>query len=277
MIKTAINIPAFALARYDRKVGVDGFIAQETEIENEVQMDGPMTKKGLMPEPAKLDRVMLAHARYSLNMKRVAGLMTLATSNEGQFKPTGFMTYEGISADLFRMIVVFLHATVEELVRGQLRPNTKFTFSSGNDIDKALRKAGFNPDPLQALYPPLTMMARRRIAIVHRADLREQAEDVDAWSVADLWSLGQWNLAVIAFLYRLLSIAIGPHELLTQRYEAALKAMHENVAYGRMILALPSALRAATTTLDSTDATKMLEAMQDKLSAIQQLIRFQDA
>jgi hypothetical protein len=101
---------------------------------------------------SKIDKAMLAHTRYSLNMKRVAGLMALATSNEGQFKPTGFMKYEGISADLFRMIVVFLHATVEDLVRSQVRPNTKFTFSSGPDIDKALRKAGFNPNPLKGLY-----------------------------------------------------------------------------------------------------------------------------
>jgi hypothetical protein len=123
-----------------------------------------------MPALSKIDKAMLAHTRYSLNMMRVAGLMTLATSNEGQFKPTGFMTCEGICADLFRMIVVFLHATVEDLVRSQLRPKTKFTFSHSNDIDKALRKAGFDPGPLEGLYPPLNMMARRRIAIVHQAD-----------------------------------------------------------------------------------------------------------
>jgi IS30 family transposase len=58
--------------------------------------------------------------------------------------------------------------------------------------------------------------------------------------------------------------------------EAALKAMHEHVAYGNMILALPNALRTATATLDGTGASKALEAMQEKLSTIQKLIKFQD-
>jgi hypothetical protein len=230
-----------------------------------------------MRRSSKVDKALLAHKRYSINMKRIAGLMSLAVSNEGQFKSAGFMKYEGVSADLYRMIVVFLHATTEDLVRSQLQPSAKFTFSSGNDIDKALRKAGFDPDPLKALYPPLTMMARRRIAIVHQADLRDDAEDVQAWDAADLWSLLQWNLAVIAFLYRLLSVVTEPHELFTTRYEAALQAMSEHVAFGNMIIALPGALRTATTTLDGTEASKVLGAMQEKLTVIQKLIKFQAA
>jgi hypothetical protein len=74
----------------------------------------------------------------------------------------------------------------------------------------------------------------------------------------------------------LLSVVIEPHELFTKRYEAALKAMHEHVAYGNMILALPDALRTATASLDGTGASKALEAMQEKLSTIQKLIKFQD-
>ena len=68
----------------------------------------------------QVDKALLSHTRFVVNMNRVTRLMELALSNEGQFKRTGFMTYDGISADLFRMIVVFLHATVEDLVRNQL-------------------------------------------------------------------------------------------------------------------------------------------------------------
>jgi hypothetical protein len=190
--------------------------------------------------------------------------MKLAISGEDQFKPTGFMTHEGISADLFRMIVVFLHATVEDLVRSHLPPRTRFTFSSGNDIDKALRKAGFDPTPVQALYKPLTVMARRRVVIVHQADLLNDAQDVQPWSVVDLWSLTQWNLTVIAFLYRMLSVVVEPHELFTKRYEAALRAMTENVAYGNMVIALPDALREAVATRNTEEANKVLQSMQDR-------------
>ena len=80
----------------------------------------------------------------SLYMARVAGLMKLATSSDGELRLTGFMTYEGVGADIFRLIVVFLHATVEYLVRSQLPAKRQFSFQSGTDIDKALRRAGFD-------------------------------------------------------------------------------------------------------------------------------------
>jgi hypothetical protein len=174
------------------------------------------------------------------------------------------------------MIVVFLHATVEDLVRSELPERTKFTFSSGADIDKALRKAGFNPEPLKEIYPPLNMMARRRIAIVHHADLPPDAENVKAWDAADVWCLIQWNLAVIAFLYQLLSVVIEPADLFRRRYAAAKQAMHEHVAFGNMIRDLPNALRTATATSDTTEANNLLTAMQDKLTAVQKLVSFKE-
>ena len=93
------------------------------------------------------EKVSWAHRRFIFNMDRIAGLMKLVTSNEGEFKPTRFMTYEGVSADIFRLIVVFLHASVEDLVRSQLTGKRQFSFQSGSDIDKALKSAGFDPSP----------------------------------------------------------------------------------------------------------------------------------
>jgi hypothetical protein len=117
------------------------------------------------------DKIIRSHTRFNLNMARIAGLMKLAMSGEGQFKPIGFMKYEGVSADIFRLIIVFLHAAVEDLVRSQLPGNKQFSFQSGSDIDKALKKAGFDSSSLKPLYPPLTTMAKRRNRIVHEADL----------------------------------------------------------------------------------------------------------
>jgi hypothetical protein len=118
-----------------------------------------------------IEKVARSHARFNVNMARIAGLMKLVMSDEGQFKPTGFMKYEGVSADILRLIVVFLHAAVEDLVRSQLPDNKSFSFQSGRDIDKAIHRAGFDSSSLKPLYPPLTAMAKRRNRIVHEADL----------------------------------------------------------------------------------------------------------
>jgi hypothetical protein len=49
----------------------------------------------------------------------------------------------------FRFIVVFLQATVEDLVRIQLPNTKKFSFQSGAEIDKALKHAGFDSSSLK--------------------------------------------------------------------------------------------------------------------------------
>jgi hypothetical protein len=97
------------------------------------------------------DKVFHSHTRFNVNMARIAGLMSLALSGDRQ----SFMQYGDVSADIFRFIVVFLHATAEDLVRSQLPGNTTFSFGSGRDIDKAFKRAGFDSSPLKPLYPPL--------------------------------------------------------------------------------------------------------------------------
>jgi len=92
------------------------------------------------------EKIVRSHRRFNVNMARIGGLMKLVTSDEGQFKSTAFMHYEGVSADILRLIVVFLHAAVEDLIRSQL---PKFSFQSGPDIDKALKHAGLDSSSLK--------------------------------------------------------------------------------------------------------------------------------
>jgi hypothetical protein len=85
-----------------------------------------------------LEKIVRSLKRFEVNMTRIGGLMKLVMSEEGQFKSTAFMHYEGVSADILRLIVVFLHAAVEDFIRSQLPGNKKFSFQSGPDIDKAI-------------------------------------------------------------------------------------------------------------------------------------------
>jgi hypothetical protein len=161
------------------------------------------------------ERALAAFKRFSNNMKRIDRLTKLLFGDLGA-KPTSFMVYEGVSADIFRMIVVFLHATLEDLVRSLLRPNMTFTFSSANDIDKALRRDGYDPSGLKELKPALDQLAKRRQRIVHHGDLLDRAPDVDSWRFADFWQLMHWNLNVVGALYVLLPAVTEQNELYTK-------------------------------------------------------------
>jgi hypothetical protein len=62
----------------------------------------------------------LPKARFLLNMGRIHGLVQLLYSNEA-LKPTGIFQSEGARADILRSIVVFLHATFEDILRTTAR------------------------------------------------------------------------------------------------------------------------------------------------------------
>jgi hypothetical protein len=193
-------------------------------------------------------------------MNRISGLMALAMSNDGQFKPTAFMTYTGVSADIFRLIVVFLHATVEDQIRSNIPRNRAFSFQSGTDIDRELKHAGFNAAPLRPLYRPLTAMARRRNRIVHEADLPLKSTIIAPWGIADLWSLMQWNLTVLAFHFKLLEVLTIQHEVFSRRYDGVRKAMDEHIEFAKLMMNFPKA--------NLADRLVAVQAMQDKLAAV---------
>jgi hypothetical protein len=213
-----------------------------------------------------IEKIARSNARFNLNMARIAGLMKFVMSGAGELKPTGFMTYEGVSADIFRLIVVFLHAAVEDLVRSQLPAKKSFSFQSGADIDKALRQASFDPRPLNALYPPLTAMAKRRNRIVHEADLSSKSGTiVEPWSIADLWQLTQWNLAVVAFYYQIFIVLTGPHQGIEERYKNARKAMDTNVKFANQLMNFPKG--------SLEPQKKALEEMIESLGSIMSLLQ----
>jgi hypothetical protein len=207
----------------------------------------------------------LLKTRFLINMGRVSGLATLLFSGVDQLKPTGFAQYEGVSADILRVAVVFLHVTFETLVRSQARqPNKRWNFNSGADIDKALRQSGIDAKPFKPLYPPLTQLAKRRNRIVHDADFSKPTDTVvEKWNIADYWQLIMWNLAVLAFYHRLLVVTNAANEEENKLHEQLGKAMTDHVDYGKQLLAFAKtppelrleALQKMNDTLDGIVAT----------------------
>jgi len=59
----------------------------------------------------------LLKSRFYLNMNRITGLVKLIHSDIDSLKPLAPLQSEGVSADILRTIVVFLHATFEDVLR----------------------------------------------------------------------------------------------------------------------------------------------------------------
>jgi hypothetical protein len=173
-------------------------------------------------------------------MGRINGLMKLIFSNIDSLRPSEPFRSEGARADILRTIVVFLHATFEDLLRTRARqPNKKMSFYSGADIDKVLRQSGLDPRPFKPLYPPLSQMAKRRKRIVHDADLSKPTDTVpEAWTIADDFQLIMWMLAVPAF-YSQLRLSVDPTDELQRWYLARRKkAIELALEVGKEIIAL---------------------------------------
>jgi hypothetical protein len=203
-------------------------------------------------------------ARFHLNMDRIHSLVKLIHSDIAVLKPTGFGQSEGPRAEIQRAVVVFLHATFEDVLRSWARPySKKFTFYSGADIDKILRRCQLDASAFKHLYPPLTQMAKRRTRIVHYADLSEHTETVaEAWTIADDWQLIMWLLAVPAF-HSLLAAIDHNDDVAQATYRRLKDAMDGFVIFGKQLGALAhtspelqiKALQKAFETLDSVSAT----------------------
>lgn len=215
----------------------------------------------------------LLKARFHLNMGRINGLVKLIFSDFDLLRPTEPFQSDGARADILRFIVVFLHATFEDVLRSHLpKPNKSLSFYSRTDIEKALNQSGIDAKPFKPLYPPLTQMAKRRKRIVHEADLSNRTDTVsEAWTLVDDWQLIMWLMAVAAFYYQLRTSvnAASAVERIVERtmYERLRKAMLSHVDFGNQLLALPKvapeqrreALQKTVVTLESINATLKLD------------------
>jgi len=63
----------------------------------------------------------LVSARFRLNMDRINGLVKLVFSDIDPLRATGLFQIDGAKGDILRSIVVFLHATFEDLLRTMAR------------------------------------------------------------------------------------------------------------------------------------------------------------
>ena len=172
--------------------------------------------------------------RFRLNIDRINGMVKFLY-DENNWKPATqafHQPVEGVQADIFRSVVVFLHATFEDLIRSHAPKAKRWTFSSRSDLEKAFKRSKINCAPFKQLYAPLTQMAQRRNRIVHDADLVSRAATIcEPWTFVDVWQLGLWLMAVVAFDRQLLEDRLG--------YDRVRKAtsLHHDVA--EQMLAFP--------------------------------------
>lgn len=188
----------------------------------------------------------LLAVRFELNMGRLADLVRLVTSGR---LPKGSKPFErtGVGADISRAIVVFLHATFEDILRtvgtAKRGRNAKVeSFGSWPPVKRILEQIGLDPTPFEDLKPPLKAMMERRHRIVHRADLSNPRDRTSAtWTIADEWQLIMWLLTVVTF-YSLLCVSMNPaNDIERAAYQRRRKAMDRVVTFGKQLVGVGQA------------------------------------
>lgn len=147
--------------------------------------------------------------RFQTNMRRIGAISKALPALAGD---------EGVRADIIRASVVLLHATLEDFIRSSLpKQPASFTFNSRSDLIQALHRMRVGPKRSDDLMVPLTSLAKRRIQIVHYADLGEtEVEAPVPWTSGDNMVLIHWHLAVASFVYRVRRVT-GPVSLVEDR------------------------------------------------------------
>jgi len=192
--------------------------------------------------------------RFTLNMERIHSLVKLIHSGIDPLKATGLGQSSGPRAEILRAIVVFLHATFEDVLRSGSPPHrAPLNFNAAADITKALNGWGLETAAFRPLYPALTQMAKRRHRIVHEADLPKKGAPVLAdWNVSDEWQLIMWMTAVPTFYWQLHSSLDPGNEGARETYIKLRQGMDGIIRLGEELLALLRTPRDFETALQNT-------------------------
>lgn len=155
-----------------------------------------MTIESLISENMK---VFLLFFRVNRNILRWSLLLDEAHSINNKL----------IQNDIYRMCIVFMHATLEDFIREFAReklantPNEyldKLSLSSYDNLAKLLTgKLNIDLTPFQHYLLDIDQMIKRRHAIVHNADLNEKG----APNSINLAELRKWHIATINFILEL--------------------------------------------------------------------------
>jgi hypothetical protein len=208
--------------------------------------------------------------RFVLNMERIHGLVKLIFSDVDALQPTGIFRSEGPRADILRTIVVFLHATFEDMLRSSAPQGKRnWNFYSREDIEKVLKRGGLDAAPFRRLFPTVCQMAKRRKRIVHEADLSKKTDAAPAaWTHVDNWQLIMWLLAVPAF-YWLLCLSLNPNDQVAkQRHGRLMKAIDRHAGFGRELVAFSKKM--------PLEPTEMLDGLQKLMESLKSVSAFLD-
>jgi hypothetical protein len=148
--------------------------------------------------------------RFYINMRRVGAVIGLIHSGNAT------IVNDGLRGDLGRVLVVFLHATFEDVLRTAARQRVvgrklkRNTFGAWGDVTKVLHQMGLDLTPFKSFCPALRQLMMRRHSIVHEADLPTPTKGAcPPWSIADDFLVTMWMLSVMAF-HAQLCVSIDP-------------------------------------------------------------------
>jgi len=145
--------------------------------------------------------------RFLANMQRANALVELGSGRS----PGADAVAPEVRDDVLRAAVVFMHATLEDLVRtvGRgLAPSLmewdRASLGSSQVLRRCLVALKLDPKPFEFLFPGLDSLFNRRHDIVHNADLpKDRDEAPKTWSTGDNVLLVFWLIHVLTFFHQL--------------------------------------------------------------------------
>ncbi len=148
-----------------------------------------------------------AYTRFFSNIIRAHKLLD-ACGSHTTVDEQGQKNLDQAGEDIARNAMALLHTTFEVFLR-DIAHKTKGTYSTVQEVEKALKSLGINYSDQSKYLPSIGEMMKRRHKIVHRADLGAGSSEPDRISYEQSVSFTNWFLDVDFFV----SEIVQPHVL----------------------------------------------------------------
>lgn len=149
-----------------------------------------------------------AYAQFFSNIIRAHRLLE-ACGSHTRIDEQGQKNLDQAGDDIARNAMAFLHTTFEVFLRDIAR-NRKGTYSTMQEVEKALKSQGIDYSHQSKYLPSIAEMMKRRQKIVHHADLGAGSSEPHRLSYEQSVSFTTWFFDVDFFVSEIVQPHVSP-------------------------------------------------------------------
>lgn len=149
-----------------------------------------------------------AYAQFFSNISRAHGLLDACRSHT-TVDEQGQKNLDQAGEDIARNAMAFLHTTFEVFLR-DIAHKRKGTYSTMQEVEKALKSLGIDYSHQSKYLPSIAEMMNRRHRIVHHADVGAGSSEPERVSYEESVSFTNWFLDVDFFVSEIVQPQVSP-------------------------------------------------------------------